>query len=180
MFRLGAVILLSLNLGVFGAYLRQVDSADSWEAPWYCHTLDCPSFVNSTTTDGLQIRSYDSLLWASTDVEGTDITAANNIGFQRLFDYISGANDESIAIDMTTPVLDHVQPGLGPNCNSTFTVSFFVPYKYQNDQGPPKPTDDKVYIQAIEVTLTLTLTLTLTPTLTNPNLNSNDRTCTWL
>lgn len=117
--------------------------------PWYYHTLDGPTFTNKTVDGGVQVRNYDALLWASTDVLGTSISAANSIGFGRLFDYISGANEASMTIDMTTPVLDRIQPGLGPNCNSTFTISFFVPFKYQNDVGPPAPTSDLVYIQTI-------------------------------
>ena len=63
--------------------------------------------------------------------EGTQFDIAQNKGFEILFDYISGENEEKIEIDMTTPVLTFVQPGDGPNCASLFTVSFFVPYEYQ-------------------------------------------------
>lgn len=34
-----------------------------------------------------------------------------------------------------------------PNCNTTFIVSFFVPFAYQNDNGPPQPTSELVYIE---------------------------------
>ena len=46
-------------------------------------------------------------------------------------------------------MLTKVQPGQGPNCNSTFTVSFYVPYIYQTESGPPAPTSADVYIKSI-------------------------------
>lgn len=48
---------------------------------------------------------------------------------------------------MTSPVLNYIQPGAGPNCNSTFTVSFFTPYGFQTEEGPPAPTSADVYIE---------------------------------
>ena len=74
-----------------------------------------------------------------------------NEGFNRLFDYISGANVQNIAIEMTTPVLTYVEPGAGPNCNSSFTVSFFVPMMYQTESGPPQPNSNLVYIENIDI-----------------------------
>ena len=52
---------------------------------------------------------------------------------------------------MTAPVLNYIQPGAGPNCNSTFTVSFFVPWLYQTEEGPPKPTSDDVFVEEKKV-----------------------------
>lgn len=126
-----------------------IAKADDFVAPWYYHGLDGPIFTTTTVDNNVTTRNYVSGLWASTDVLGNNINEANNIGFNRLFDYISGANDQSITIDMTTPVLNYIQPPAGPNCNTTFTVSFYVPYKYQTAAGPPKPTAANVYIQTI-------------------------------
>jgi len=120
---------------------------DDFEAPWFYHDLNGPIF-NTEDVD-TEARSYPAALWASTDVLSTNINDAGDIGFNRLFDYISGKNEAAVAIDMTTPVLTKVQPGAGPNCNSTFTVSFYVPYIYQTTEGPPKPTSKDVYIQTI-------------------------------
>jgi len=121
---------------------------DDFETPWYYHGLDGPTFKNSTYGD-VQTRQYPSYLWASTDVDGTQFDVAQNIGFERLFDYISGQNADNITIDMTTPVLTYVQPGQGPNCETTFTISFFIPFMYQTDAGPPSPTAPEVYISTI-------------------------------
>ena len=69
-------------------------------------------------------------------------------GFERLFDYISGANVPKAKIEMTAPVAVKIKAGPGPFCASNFTVNFFVPDKYQ-EAGPPKPTDKEVYISTI-------------------------------
>lgn len=119
-------------------------------APWFYHGLDGPIYTNVTVDNNVETRSYESALWASTIVLGTDINEANDIAFNKLFAYISGANDQSITIDMTTPVINYIQPPAGPNCNTTFTISFYVPYKYQTAAGPPKPTASDVFIQTIQ------------------------------
>jgi hypothetical protein len=124
-----------------------ISCQDDFIAPWYYHGLDGPKFTNKTI-DGIEVRSYGPAYWASTKVEGYDLTSATSTGFNRLFDYISGANSKSVKIDMTTPVLVKVLPGSGPNCNTTFTVSFFVPYFYQL-YGPPAPTNTDVFLEAI-------------------------------
>ena len=46
---------------------------------------------------------------------------------------------------MTAPVATKIEPGAGPNCESTFTVSFYIPPDHQSD--PPKPTDPDVFIE---------------------------------
>ena len=131
-----------------GGAIRKADGSKAEDSPWYYHGLDGPSFTNYTVS-GLEIREYPAQLWVSVDVEGTQFDVAQNKGFDILFDYISGENEGSVTIDMTTPVLTFVQPGDGPNCASLFTVSFYVPYQYQTAEGPPKPTNEDVYVNSI-------------------------------
>ena len=130
------------------------EASDDFTAPWFCHGIDCPPFSN-TSVSGVEVRTYSQYLWASTNVSGVSLDDAENVGFDRLFDYISGANKAGATINMTSPVLNRVVPGAGPNCNSTFIISFFTPFAYQKGgdkaaAGPPVPTaDSDVYVGTI-------------------------------
>ncbi len=121
------------------------------DSPWFCHGIDCPAFTfSNSTASSLEVRNYQSNLWSSTDIKGTSLDDAMDEGFDKLFQYISGANEGQVKIPMTAPVLVKVLPGAGPNCESTFTVSFFVPFDYQTSAGPPSPSDPTVYTQRID------------------------------
>ena len=65
--------------------------------------------------------------------------------FFRLFNYIDGSNNMNMKIPMTAPVSMRIIPGEGPNCESNFTMSFYIPSSLQEDT--PTPTDPLVYIE---------------------------------
>ena len=65
--------------------------------------------------------------------------------FWKLFKYISGANDKETKIPMTAPVSIYIDPGAGPNCESTFSMAFYIPAEFQ--ENTPKPTDPDVSIE---------------------------------
>lgn len=46
---------------------------------------------------------------------------------------------------MTTPVSILIEPGLGPNCESTFTMAFYIPSAFQHNT--PEPKDPDVFIE---------------------------------
>ncbi len=48
---------------------------------------------------------------------------------------------------MTAPVLVRIHPGQGPFCESSYNVSFFVPFSFQNN--PPQPTGAGVYTETL-------------------------------
>ena len=77
------------------------------EGEWFCHGIDCPTYTN-TSTDGLELRFYESAMWASTNVSSISLEEAESVGFNRLFNYISGENEAGTPIDMTAPVLTEV------------------------------------------------------------------------
>lgn len=56
----------------------------------------------------------------------------------RLFDYIQGKNEYEQTIEMTAPVITEVFPSDGPFCESSFTVSFYVPKVNQANPPPAK------------------------------------------
>merc|ERR1711964_250504 len=58
--------------------------------------------------------------------------------FYGLFNYIDGSNDADSKIPMTAPVSMRIVPGEGPNCESNFTMSFYIPSDLQG--APPQPT----------------------------------------
>ena len=65
--------------------------------------------------------------------------------FYRLFNYIDGANEADSKISMTAPVSMRILPGEGPNCESNFTMSFYIPSDLQG--APPQPTGEGVFIE---------------------------------
>ena len=46
---------------------------------------------------------------------------------------------------MTAPVTMRIEPGEGPNCESNFTESFYIPSNLQG--SPPQPKDAMNYIE---------------------------------
>eukprot|EP00471_Norrisiella_sphaerica_P005332 CAMPEP_0184480454 /NCGR_PEP_ID=MMETSP0113_2-20130426/1966_1 /TAXON_ID=91329 /ORGANISM="Norrisiella sphaerica, Strain BC52" /LENGTH=199 /DNA_ID=CAMNT_0026858951 /DNA_START=197 /DNA_END=793 /DNA_ORIENTATION=+ len=132
---------------VFGGFAVRGESP-----PKFCHGIDCPKYMVNGSVDGsdisLEVRSYPGALWASTDIKANDQDKALQTGFMRLFNYISGQNRKSQKIDMTSPVMCRVKEiGQGPFCNTTFTVSFFVPFEHQGDA--PEPSADNVYLDKV-------------------------------
>ena len=62
-----------------------------------------------------------------------------------MFEYIDGSNDADTKIPMTAPVTFRILPGEGPNCESNYTRSFYIPSDFQ--MSPPQPTNELVYVE---------------------------------
>jgi hypothetical protein len=112
--------------------------------PWFCHDLQCPRYRLLNESAGYETRRLEATRWVTTDVEAFSLALATATGFQRLFAYISGANEQQRKIEMTAPVLTHVVPGAGPFCKSKYSVSFFAG---EAGTETPKPTSDDVYVR---------------------------------
>eukprot|EP00095_Tigriopus_kingsejongensis_P008114 snap_masked-scaffold184_size276635-processed-gene-1.13 protein:Tk08114 transcript:snap_masked-scaffold184_size276635-processed-gene-1.13-mRNA-1 annotation:"radical s-adenosyl methionine domain-containing protein mitochondrial-like" len=97
-----------------------------------------------------EVRDFPARKWASTYNMGMEIHGSEEFSesFHRLFDYIDGQNAEGLTIDMTTPVTTYIIPGAGPNCESEFTMSFYIPAIHQ--EAPIQPAADNVYIEERE------------------------------
>ena len=84
---------------------------------------------------GYEIRKYSDRL-----VIETNSTKGN--GFRKLFDYISGNNEESQEIKMTVPVTQEIK-------NENMTMQFYLPSKF-NEDNAPKPSNPDIKILTIE------------------------------
>ncbi len=88
------------------------------------------------TNEVYEIRKYSDRLAVET------ITSNQNSGFRKLFNYISGENDNNEEIKMTTPV---TQIKKGDN----MTMQFYLPSKF-NKKNTPNPSNSAVKILNIE------------------------------
>ncbi|XP_066533030.1 heme-binding protein 2 [Hoplias malabaricus] len=108
--------------------------------------LDSPKFTpQESKGQDYEVRTYQQTNWVSTTVTGMEQDSALSTGFKRLFKYIQGNNEKKVKVEMTAPVTCLIAPGEGPACESSFTVSFYVPEKDQAD--PPKPSAPEVFIE---------------------------------
>ena len=99
---------------------------------------ETPSYTVVRTDDKVEVRDYPALRLATTPMEGTNM----NGGFRRLFRFITGNNEVSQKIEMTSPVLI-AQKG------KTRTMSFIMPLKTA-EAGVPKPADKDVTLGKVE------------------------------
>ena len=82
-----------------------------------------------------EIRKYsDRLVIETNSIQGN--------GFRKLFNYISGNNEESQEIKMTVPVTQEIK-------NGNMTMKFYLPLKF-NEDNAPKPSNSDIKILIIE------------------------------
>ena len=79
-------------------------------------------------------KYYDRLVIETNSIEGN--------GFRKLFNYISGNNEESQEIKMTVPVTQEIK-------NGSMTMQFYLPLKFNKDNAP-KPSNSDIKILNIE------------------------------
>ena len=82
-----------------------------------------------------EIRKYSDRL-----VIETNSTQGN--GFRKLFNYISGNNEQKEEIKMTVPVTQEIK-------NGNMTMQFYLPSKFNKDNAP-KPSNEEIEILTIE------------------------------
>ena len=82
-----------------------------------------------------EIRKYSDRL-----VVETNSTQGN--GFKKLFNYISGNNEQNEEIKMTVPVTQEIK-------NGNITMQFYLPSKF-NKENTPKPSNSEIEILTIE------------------------------
>lgn len=107
-----------------------------------------------------ELRQYQPQIVAETLVEG-DFTEVGNIGFRRLFDYISGNNRKKQSIPMTAPVSQEAAsekiPMTAPvnqeRVGEKWRITFLMPSHYSME-NLPEPLDPQIKLTEIPEHLT--------------------------
>ncbi|XP_061195337.1 heme-binding protein 2-like isoform X2 [Saccostrea echinata] len=107
--------------------------------------LDKPVYETLSSEKEYELRQYSPAKWVSYTTKSMKQEEARTEGFWKLFNYIQGENEKEMKIEMTAPVSTKVEPGAGPNCESSFTVSFYIPPEHQ--ENPPQPKNPNVFIE---------------------------------
>ncbi|XP_035038261.2 DNA-directed RNA polymerase II subunit rpb1 [Hippoglossus stenolepis] len=104
---------------------------------------ECLQFELVCKTDEYEVRHYSPTRWVSTDAEAYFMGVGAAMAFRRLFQYITGANDGGVQMDMTAPVLVKIPEETRMWEPAIYTLNFPLPAAYQDK--PPAPTCDKLY-----------------------------------
>jgi hypothetical protein len=100
-----------------------------------------------------ELRQYEPFIVAETLVEG-DFSDVGNMGFRRLYDYISGNNRKQVSIPMTAPVTQEARserismtaPVAQEKEGGKWRITFMMPSKYTLD-SLPEPLDPNVKLK---------------------------------
>ncbi|KAK4836382.1 hypothetical protein QYF36_022255 [Acer negundo] len=120
-----------------------------YELPMNCRKLECAPYEVIESKNEFEIRSYGDAMWVSTSpFNSTSYKDATGKGFDILFSYIQGNNNQAAKMNMTAPVLVNILPSKsrGPlsfSNSSSFVVHFYIPKKYQKD--PPIPSSPQAH-----------------------------------
>ncbi len=100
-------------------------------------TVKEPSYrVVEVLDDRVEIQVYSDQIWAVTDGDDQDR------GFGLLSNYISGADEGEVKIEMTAPVVTSVADGRP-------FMAFVIPERFDLE-GTPRPRDERVKIELVE------------------------------
>ncbi|XP_071783878.2 uncharacterized protein soul5l [Centroberyx gerrardi] len=130
------------------AVLALVVSAEGGVGPSsntsFCtESKECLEYELICKTDEYEVRHYSPTRWVSTDAEAYFMGVGAAMAFRRLFQYITGANEGGIQMEMTAPVLVKIPEETKMWEPAIYTLNFPLPAAYQDK--PPTPTNDKLY-----------------------------------
>lgn len=100
-----------------------------------------------------ELRQYEPFIVAETIVEG-DFSDVGNVGFRRLYEYISGNNQKKESISMTAPVTQEARsdkismtaPVTQEKVGRKWRITFMMPSQYTMETLP-EPLDPNVKLQ---------------------------------
>lgn len=104
---------------------------------------ECLEYELVCKTDEYEVRHYSPTRWVSTDAEAYIMGVGAALAFRRLFQYITGANDRGVQMEMSAPVLVKIPEETKMWEPAIYTLNFPLPSAYQDK--PPAPTNDKLY-----------------------------------
>ncbi|MDC1527890.1 heme-binding protein [Gammaproteobacteria bacterium] len=127
--------------------------------------IEEPDFEIIETADDIEYRRYQPFVIAQTIVDTDERSKANNIGFRRLFKYITGANTGQEKIEMTAPVIQRdsasaanatkgekiamTAPVQQSATEAGWKVAFVLPLHFTMDSAPI-PSDADVKLHQVE------------------------------
>ncbi|MEQ8955216.1 MAG: heme-binding protein [Gammaproteobacteria bacterium] len=118
--------------------------------------IEEPEYELIGVVEGIEYRRYTAYIVAETVVESASSrNRAANIGFRRLFDYISGANRSQTEIEMTAPVqqssgenIAMTAPVQQSSAESGWKIAFVVPREF-TWETVPQPSNPEVYLRQV-------------------------------
>lgn len=116
---------------------------------------ETPPFTVISKGGTYEVRRYEPQLWAYVDYTvdpSTDYGDKQSVGFQPLFQYITGANDKQQKIPMTAPV---VMQQLNADTSRRRMVFIMPASQFTKLEQLPKPTDAAVRLVAVDEPLVL-------------------------
>ncbi|KAJ0103207.1 hypothetical protein Patl1_05413 [Pistacia atlantica] len=127
------VVIVCMSMGIS----IRASEEKGYEMPLNCKKVECASYEVIDSQKEYQIREYKKAMWVSAlPINSSSYEDGAYKGFNILFSYIQGNNEEAAQLNMTAPVFVDIIPSKDPLSNSTFVVNFLLPNNYQKNPPP--------------------------------------------